>query len=88
MLLERNDSQPNAASDYGNTPLMCASEQGHRDVVDILLEQTNIQLDLTNKGGKTAYDLAMEKNHQAVLRSILRRERRVSASTGKQMLEK
>ena len=46
----------------GNTPLHVAVWNGYTDIVKLLLEQPGIDLYIKNKDGKTALDLAQEKN--------------------------
>ena len=46
----------------GNTPLHVAVWNGHKDIVELLLAQPAIDTQLKNKNGKTALDLAQEKN--------------------------
>ncbi|MBR2505153.1 MAG: ankyrin repeat domain-containing protein, partial [Elusimicrobiaceae bacterium] len=46
----------------GNTPLHVAVWNGHKDIVELLLAQPAIDTQLKNKDGKTALDLAQEKN--------------------------
>ncbi len=62
-LLDTDLSQiniPYAAN--GNTPLHVAVWNGHKDIVELLLAQPAIDTQLKNKDGKTALDLAQEKN--------------------------
>ncbi|WP_458401519.1 ankyrin repeat domain-containing protein [Candidatus Avelusimicrobium sp.] len=46
----------------GNTPLHVAVWNEHKDIVELLLAQPAIDTQLKNKDGKTALDLAQEKN--------------------------
>lgn len=46
----------------GNTPLHVAVWNGHKDIVELLLAQPAIDTQLKNKDGKSALDLAQEKN--------------------------
>ena len=46
----------------GNTPLHVAVWNEHKDIVKLLLAQPAIDTQLKNKDGKTALDLAQEKN--------------------------
>lgn len=46
----------------GNTPLHVAVWNGYKDIVKLLLEQPGIDLHIKNKAGKTAFDLAQDKN--------------------------
>ena len=46
----------------GNTPLHVTVWNGYTDIVKLLLEQPGIDLYIKNKDGKTALDLAQEKN--------------------------
>ena len=56
----------NAPSVEGVTPLMCAAAWGHVEVARILIEH-GANIDLTDRRGATAYEIAGEKgeNHMA-----------------------
>ncbi len=49
-------------AENGNTPLHVAVWNGYTDIVKLLLEQPGIDLHIKNKAGKTAFDLAQDKN--------------------------
>ena len=49
-------------AENGNTPLHVAVWNEHKDIVELLLAQPAIDTQLKNKNGKTALDLAQEKN--------------------------
>ncbi|KAH6908472.1 hypothetical protein BKA70DRAFT_1279931 [Coprinopsis sp. MPI-PUGE-AT-0042] len=57
---------------------MRASENGHEGTVQLLLERDDIQLDATNKYGRTAYSYSVRYGN--IARMILdRRSRQTSA---------
>ena len=51
-----------AYAQNGNTPLHVAALNGQTEIVKLLLEQPGLDTTLKNNGGKTARDLAQEKN--------------------------
>ncbi len=51
-----------AYAQNGNTPLHVAALNGYTDIVRLLLEQPGIDIGLTNNNGKTALDLARERD--------------------------
>jgi ankyrin repeat protein len=58
------------ANKYGNTPLHYASEDGHTDVVKLLLEH-NANIDTANKCGKQAIHYASKYGHTDVVKLLL-----------------
>lgn len=48
---------------WGKTPLHCAAQSGHLDVVELLLELTDADIAATDTQGKTAAHLALENNY-------------------------
>jgi ankyrin repeat protein len=65
--------------DLRDTALMLASEAGWLKVVELLIAQRNIELDKTDKGGKSALVRAASFNHPAVVACLLD----ARASTGR-----
>lgn len=55
----------NAQDDKGLTPLMCASANGHLNVVQYLIKE-GANPNIKNNEGKTALDLAEENRHEEV----------------------
>lgn len=54
----------------GNTPLHIAALNGYTDIVKLLLEQPSIEKNRPNNEGKTALDLAIERNQEEVARLL------------------
>jgi len=51
---------PNIQNKQGVTPLIIASKKGNLTMVEALLNLDDIDLDITDSGGKTAYQYAMD----------------------------
>ena len=56
----------NAQDDKGLTPLMCASANGHLDIVEYLIREIGANPNIKNNEGKTALDLVEENRHEEV----------------------
>ena len=56
----------NVQDDKGLTPLMCASANGHLDIVEYLIRERGANLNIKNNEGKTALDLAKENRQEKV----------------------
>ena len=54
-------------ADNGNTPLHVAAWNGYKDIVELLLAQPGIDTQAKNLAGKTALDLAQEKNFTDII---------------------
>ena len=54
----------------GNTPLHVAVWNGYKDIVELLLKQPGIDTQIRNKNGKTALDLAQEKNFTDIIEML------------------
>jgi ankyrin repeat protein len=55
---------------YGKAPLCQAAENGHKAVVNVLLE-ADAEFEVKDKFGRTPLFLAAEKGHEAVIRVLL-----------------
>ena len=74
-LLLEADAQIDAQHDYGDTPLMWASNEGEEAAVRELLKG-NPNLDLkSNSDGMTALDKARQNNHQSVVKLLMDHKR-------------
>ncbi|MBQ4875166.1 MAG: ankyrin repeat domain-containing protein [Rickettsiaceae bacterium H1] len=56
-LLQKN-ADVNAQTEEGSTPLIAAAEEGHKGVVNLLLNGKDIDVNVKDRNGKTACDLA------------------------------
>lgn len=61
----------NAQDDNGLTPLMCATRNGHLNVVQYLIKE-GANPNIKNNEGKTALDLAEENRHEEVAEFLRR----------------
>ena len=64
-------ADPNLRDVYGWTPLMRAVYEERELVVQVLLEQPNVALNVSNDQGATALHLAAAKGNEALARSLL-----------------
>lgn len=64
-LLER-EMNPLAIDRQGYTPLMWACANGHRDVVALLAQWDPSALDVTDRAGRSAWDVARQRGHHAL----------------------
>ncbi|KAH6859183.1 ankyrin repeat-containing domain protein [Coprinopsis sp. MPI-PUGE-AT-0042] len=74
MLLERDDIQPNAASNGGSTPLIFASRNGNEGIAKLLLEREDIQPNAADKDGFTPLIWASKKGHKGIVQMLLERD--------------
>jgi hypothetical protein len=58
-------------SQYGQTPLLWAAEQGHKAVVKLLLETGKVDIDVKDSSGWTPLLWAAEQGHEAVVKLLL-----------------
>ncbi|KAA0718883.1 KN motif and ankyrin repeat domain-containing protein 4 [Triplophysa tibetana] len=66
-LLLAHGADPNARDHAGTTPLICACERGHVNVVRILLDEANCDVNLKDKGGRSALSLATRASHTEIV---------------------
>ena len=64
-------ADPNLRDVYGWTPLMRAVYEERELIVQVLLEQPNVALNVSNDQGATALHLAAVKGNEALIRSLL-----------------
>ncbi len=64
-------ADPNLRDIYGWTPLMRAVYEERELIVQVLLEQPNVALNVSNDQGATALHLAAVKGNEALIRSLL-----------------
>jgi ankyrin repeat protein len=62
----------NAKDDHGLTPLLLATQGGHREVVRLLL-QSNADPDDSDEDGNTALLLATQHQNREIIRLLLRK---------------
>ncbi|XP_067310309.1 KN motif and ankyrin repeat domain-containing protein 4-like isoform X2 [Pseudorasbora parva] len=65
LLLEQG-ADPNAQDHAGTTPLISACDRGHVNIVRILLEEVNCNVNLKDKGGRSALSLATQASHTEI----------------------
>lgn len=68
--IQANPVLVHSRNDYGDTPLILASYEGDRMVVNALIEQ-GADLDVANEAGTTALAAAAMRGHTGVLRDLL-----------------
>lgn len=65
LLLEQG-ADPNAQDHAGTTPLISACDRGHVNIVRMLLEEVNCNVNLKDKGGRSALSLATQASHTEI----------------------
>ncbi|KAF4116853.1 hypothetical protein G5714_001406 [Onychostoma macrolepis] len=65
LLLEQG-ADPDAQDHAGTTPLISACDRGHVSIVRILLEEANCDVNLKDKGGRSAISLATQASHTEI----------------------
>lgn len=65
-LLLANGANINAQDQAGTTALISACDRGHIDIVRILLEDPDCDINLTDKGGRSALSLATQASHTEI----------------------
>jgi len=73
MLLERDDTNPNAADVHGRTPLFIAASKGCERVVKMLLARKDVNPNTANKASEAPLFAAVHKGHEGVLKLLLER---------------
>ena len=71
------ESGLNTKDEYRNTPFMYACFYGHKDVVQLLLENSNIDLKARDYRQYTAFMIACERGHKDVVHLILNNSGRI-----------
>lgn len=69
IILEKTDDI-NATNIHGDTALMIASMLNRIQIVDLLLTFKNIDIHMTNKDNKCAFDFAKERNNRIIMEMI------------------
>jgi ankyrin repeat protein len=72
LLLERADVQVNS-EDYGWTPLLWASTNGHVKVLGLLIERPDVDMNLGDRMGQTPLSLAASDGNDQIVRLLLER---------------
>ncbi|XP_051989491.1 KN motif and ankyrin repeat domain-containing protein 4-like isoform X2 [Xyrauchen texanus] len=78
-LLLAQGADPNAQDHAGTTPLISACDRGHINVVRILLEDTNCDVNLKDKVGRSALSLATQACHTEIA-DLLKARRETKSS--------
>ena len=63
LLLMLGNATANQVNDFGASPLLVASANGHTQVVDMLVELGGADVQLLSNAGETALDKALSNNH-------------------------
>lgn len=72
LLLAKDDVDPDVkAGQYDHTVLFLAAKGGHEAVIKVLLERGKVDINATDKIGRTALMLAAESGREAVVRLLL-----------------
>jgi len=70
-LLKYPEININQGNDYGFTPLIFASKEGHTEIVKMLLSDPRIDVNLGDKTGKTAFYWACYLKRTRIVRLLL-----------------
>lgn len=60
----------------GLTPLFWAARNGHKEVVRILLERSDINIEAVDEDGRTPLCVAAQREHEEVVKGTGRAEQR------------
>ncbi|KAF0719332.1 Aste57867_1116 [Aphanomyces stellatus] len=71
LLARRSDIHVNCTNEFGESALHWASERGHLDVVDVLLDTHGMDVNLVDENGQSALHYASEEDHVDVVRALL-----------------
>jgi len=67
LLLARKDIHCNHPTKNGATPLLIASQEGHFEIVDALLQMNGIRVGRSDIYGNTPIDVARQHGHQKIV---------------------
>jgi len=70
MLLERNDVNPSAADEHGQTRLFIAARKGRKAAVERLLERVDVNSDMTDLAGETPLSQALKRGCDAIVKFL------------------
>ncbi|KAF2714967.1 ankyrin, partial [Pleomassaria siparia CBS 279.74] len=73
-------ADPSARSDSNTTPLHLASEYGHHDIVELLLEQSMEEIDEEDAPGRSAVYIACKSGHESIAKLLLEKGASLDAS--------
>lgn len=71
-LLVSSGADVNATTKKGASPLHFAAEQGHKEFVSWLLSVANIDVDLLDSNGMSAYELVRKDKSKAAVKKLLK----------------
>jgi ankyrin repeat protein len=80
-LIEQGANVNDCDNQLGVTPLHCAVNRGHEEMVELLLEH-NVDFNAPCKKGNTALHVAAEQGHRKIIRTLL--HRRINSRTPNQ----
>ena len=71
MLLQDERIEINKQNEYGTTALIEASDQGHKEIVEILLQDKRIEINKQNEYGTTSLIEASDQGHKEIVEMLL-----------------
>jgi ankyrin repeat protein len=74
MLLAKGDVDLDSKDNYGRTPLLWATREGHEAVVRLLAERDDVVADSNDRHGRTPLSYAVREGHEAVVWLLMERD--------------
>ena len=70
-MLEAKKWDINGRDSRGDTPLMWAARYGNDEVIELLLNQSDVRPDVANRDGRTVFSFAAESGNKCVVKLLL-----------------